>query len=417
LKLAQPTTPEVLQVKFVGAQGDGVADGPIYIPLTLPGETVRANRSGNRAELLEIVQPSFERVTPPCPHFGSCGGCALQHWDRAAYLAWKVEQIRIALARERLACDFARAFAAEPGSRRRLALHVRRAGKGTAVGFKARRSWSLVEISTCPISDRKLVDSLPVLRALAAPFLEHPKSAPTLHVTWTASGLDVDVTGVERRTGGLSADARMQAAEVAQSADMARVSLAGEVVYQARQPVVRFGRAVVALPTGAFLQAVEAAEVEMARIALEAVAGAGRVADLYCGAGAFTFRLAETASVYAADAAAPAVRALTAAIATAPGLKGITAEPRDLVRRPLLSSELKRFDAVVFDPPRAGAAGQAREIATASVSRVVAVSCDVGTFARDARILTDAGFRLERLHPIDQFLWSPHVELVAVFSR
>jgi 23S rRNA (uracil1939-C5)-methyltransferase len=407
----------VLKVKFVGAQGDGVADGPVFVPLTLPGETVSVQRSGNRAELLEILEQSGERVTPPCPHFGACGGCALQHWDRAAYLAWKVEQVRIALARERLETEFATPFAAEPGSRRRLALHARKGRGGAVVGFKARRSWNLVEIATCPISDRRLVAALPALRALAAPFLEHPKSAPTLHVTWTGSGLDVDVTGVERRSGGLSADARRRAAEAAQSADMARVTLAGEALYQARQPVVRFGKAVVALPAGGFLQAVEAAEVEMARIATEAIAGAAHVADLFCGAGAFTFRLAEVASVHAADAAAPAVRALTSAIATAPGLKGITAEVRDLTRRPLLAGEMKRLDAVVFDPPRAGAAEQAAEIGRSRVSRVVAVSCDLGTFARDARILADAGFTLERLHPIDQFLWSPHVEVVACFSR
>lgn len=413
-----PTSAELFEIKAVGAQGDGIAEGPVFVPLTLPGETVRAQRNGSRAELVEVVTASGERIEPPCPHFGSCGGCALQHWERDAYLAWKSELIVSALSRVKLETDLAPIWAAPPGSRRRVALHARKGrGREAAVGFKARKSWSLVEIGTCPITDRRLVEALPALRELAAPFLEHPKSAPSLHVTWTASGLDVDITGVERRSGGLSADARMSAAMIAQAADMARVSMAGEVVYGARQPVVRFGKAVVALPPGGFLQAVEAAEAEMARIACEAVAGAGRVADLFCGAGAFTFRLAETASVYAADAAAPAVKALTAAIATAPGLKGITAEPRDLARRPVLSGELKKIDAVVFDPPRAGAAEQVAEICASSVSRVVGVSCDIGTFARDARTLADAGFTLERVHPIDQFLWSPHVELVGVFSR
>ena len=230
LKPAVPTSSEILHVKFVGAQGDGVADGPVFIPLTLPGETVRTERGGNRADLIEVLEANPDRITPPCPHFGRCGGCALQHWDRDAYLAWKVEQVRLALGRERLETEFAPIFAVPPGSRRRLALHARKGRGGAVVGFKARRSWNLVEIATCPISDRRLVESLPALRALAEPFLEHPKSAPSLHVTWTGSGLDVDVTGVERRSGGLSADARMCAAEAAQAADMARVSLAGEVV-------------------------------------------------------------------------------------------------------------------------------------------------------------------------------------------
>jgi len=374
-------------------------------------------RDGGRAEVAEILAPSNDRVTPPCPHFGACGGCAVQHWRHEPYLAWKAEQIRRALGHEGIEAQFAAGFAAPPASRRRLALHARRGKGGVVIGFKARRSWDLVPIEVCPISDPRLVAAFPAMRRLAAPFLEHPKSAPTLHVTWTATGLDVDVTGVERRSGGLSADARVRAAQAAASADMARVSLAGEIIYQARLPMVRFGKAVVALPPGGFLQAVAAAEAEMARIAVEAVAGANKVADLYCGTGAFTFRLAEIASVHAADSFPGAVDALKSAIATAPGLKAITAEARDLVRRPVLAPEFKKIEAVVFDPPRAGALEQTREIALSKVGKVVAVSCNPATFARDARALIDAGFTLDRVHPIDQFLWSPHVELEGVFSR
>jgi 23S rRNA (uracil1939-C5)-methyltransferase len=372
---------------------------------------------GSRGEMLELLEASPDRVTPPCPHFGICGGCALQHWAAEPYLAWKADQIRQALSYERIETEIMPTFAAPPGARRRLALHARRGKGGVAVGFKARRSWDLVPIEVCPISDPRLVAAFPALRALAAPFLEHPKSAPTLHVTWTDTGLDVDVTGIERKSGGLSADARMRAAAAAQTANFARVTLAGEMVYQARTPIIRFGKAMVGLPAGGFLQAVASAEAEMARLAVEAVAGAARIADLYCGAGAFTFRLAEVGSVYAADSSEGAVAALKSAIATAPGLKSITAEARDLVRRPVLAVELKKTEAVVFDPPRAGAAEQSGEIGRSKAGRVVAVSCNPQTFARDARILTDAGFRLDRVHPIDQFLWSPHVELVGVFSR
>ncbi len=411
-----------IEVTRVGSQGDGLATspagGPLFAPLTLPGDRVRVRVEGQRAEVVELLAPGPDRVQPPCPHFGACGGCALQHWADAPYLAWKAEQVRLALAKERIATEILPTFASPPGTRRRLALHARRGGKGgVRLGFKERRSWSLVEIGVCPISDPRLVAALPALKALAAPFLEHPKSAPTLHVTWTGAGLDVDVTGVERKSGGLSADARMRAAEAASAGDMARVTLAGETVYGARQPVVKLGDAVVALPPGAFLQAVPLAEAAMARVACDAVAGAKAIADLYCGVGTFTFRLAKLAPVLAADAAAPAVAALRAAIATAPGLKPITAEARDLSRRPLLASELAKIDAVVFDPPRAGALEQTREIAASKASRVVGVSCNPTTFARDAGVLIDAGFRLEKVLPVDQFLWSPHVELVGVFSR
>jgi 23S rRNA (uracil1939-C5)-methyltransferase len=397
--------------------GDGVTGAHVYVPLTLPGETVRADVHGDRGEVLEILTASSDRIEPACPHFGDCGGCAAQHWAAEPYLAWKAEQIRLALGRERIETEILAPFAAPPGARRRLALHARREGGRVRLGFKARRSWRLVDIEACTIAEPNLVAALPALRALAGPFLEHPKSAPTLHVTWTLSGLDVDVTGVERRSGGLSADARMRAAEAASAADIARVTLAGEMVYQARQPTVRLGPAHVALPPGAFLQAVAGAEAAMADFAVDAISGATRVADLFCGVGAFTFRLAAKASVHAADVSVPAIKALAAATGTAPGLKAITSEARDLGRRPLLAIEMKKLDAVVFDPPRAGALEQSQEIARSGIGLAVAVSCNPATFARDARILTDAGFVLRAVKPVDQFLWSPHVELVGVFRR
>ncbi len=411
-----------IEVTGVGAQGDGLAvtpaGGPLFAPLTLPGEQARVRVDGQRADLVAVLTASPDRVEPACPHFGVCGGCALQQWAAAPYLVWKAEQVRLALRRERIETEILPTFASPPGTRRRMALHARKGGKGRArLGFKARRSWSLVDIEVCPIADPRLVAALPALRILAEPFLEHPKSAPTLHVTWTGAGLDVDVTGVERKSGGLSADARMRAAEAASAGDMARVTLAGETIYGARQPVVKLGEAVVALPPGAFLQAVPLAEAAMAKVACDAVDGAGRIADLFCGVGTFTFRLAKLAPVIAADAAEPAIAALKAAIATAPGLKPISAEARDLTRRPVLAAELAKVDALVFDPPRAGALEQTREIAASKASRVVGVSCNPQTFARDAGVLIDAGFRLERVLPVDQFLWSPHVELVGIFSR
>jgi 23S rRNA (uracil1939-C5)-methyltransferase len=407
----------VLEIRGVGAQGDGLAEGA-YVPYTLPGERIEAAVESGRGELVAMLEASPERVAPPCPHFGECGGCALQHWAPQPYLAWKAEQIKLALARERLETNLNPPWAAPPASRRRLALHARRGPGGVRLGYKARRSWSLVEVAVCPIADPRLVAAFPALRAVAAPFLQHPKSAPTLHVTLTETGLDVDVTGVEKKSGGgPSADARLRAATAAEAADLARLTLDGELLYGSRAPTVRFGRASVALPAGGFLQAVAQAEAAMADMATEAVLGAVRVLDLFSGAGAFSFRLAEHAPVHAVDGSASAIAALSRAVGTAPGLKPLTAEARDLFRRPLGLPELKRFDAVVFDPPRAGAAAQAAELAKAGASVIVGVSCNPATFARDARLLVDGGFRLESVTPVDQFLWSPHIELVGVFRR
>ena len=409
-----------LAIAAMAAQGDGLAQGGAHVGLTLPGERVSARVAAGRGELVEVLEVSPERVAPPCPHFGACGGCALQHWEAAPYLAWKVEEVRRALAREGLEPELLAPWIAPPGARRRLALHARRGPRRdeALLGFKARRSWSLVPIAACPIAEPALVAALPALRRLAAPFLEHAKSAPTLHVTLTDTGLDVDVTGVEQRSGGLSADARTAVAQAAATADLARVTMSGETIYGARQAVVRFGRGRVALPPGSFLQAVAAAEAAMADFALDAIAGVARAADLYCGAGAFAYRLAEVATVHAADASEPAVRALTAGLASAPGLKSVRAEARDLARRPVLAAELDRVEAVLFDPPRAGAPEQAGEIARSRTPAVcVGVSCNPATFARDAAILRAGGWRLVRVLPVDQFLWSPHIELVGAFRR
>jgi 23S rRNA (uracil1939-C5)-methyltransferase len=412
----KPETRELV-IGSIGAQGDGVAPGPVFAPCTLPGERVLAAVAADRAELIDVLAPSADRTAAACPHFGDCGGCALQHWRREPYLAWKAEQIRLALGRERIETEILTPFAASPGSRRRLALHARQVPGGALIGFKARRSWRLAPIEVCTVADPRLVAAFPAFRRLAAPLFEQPKSAPTLHVTATDTGIDVDIAGVERRAGALSADARSRVAAAAAQADFARVTLGGEMLYQARLPMVRVGRASVALPPGGFLQAVAAAETAMAAFVSEALAGARSVADLYCGVGAFALRLAEHATVAACDVSPSAVAALNAAHGSAPGLKAITAEARDLVRRPVLAAELKRLDAAVIDPPRAGAAEQHRELGRSGLARVASVSCNPATFARDARILTDAGFTLARVLPVDQFLWSPHVELVGVFER
>lgn len=412
---------ETIQIDRVGGQGDGVgrgASGPVFAPLTLPGETVRGEVEDGRMERPEILVASPDRIPPVSPQYGDCGGCSLQHWAAGPYLDWKREQVRLALGREGIETEIEATVATPPGTRRRLALHARRGEDGRVIlGFKARKSWRLVEVSACPVADPRLVAAFPALARVAEPFLEHPKSAPTLHVTLTLTGLDVDVTGVERKSGGLSADQRMQAIRAARQADLARLSMAGEVLMMERQPLIQFGPATVAIPAGGFLQAVPEAEAAMVSRAVAAVKGSKKIADLFCGAGTFTFPLATVAPVIAADATEPGIAALKAAVKSAKGMKAIEAQARDLFRRPMTPFDLKGCDAIVFDPPRAGALEQTHQIATTKATTVVGVSCNPQTFARDARVLMDAGFRLETVTPVDQFLWSSHIELVGVFRR
>ena len=413
----------MLEVESMGGEGDGLlrdASGRVwYAPGVLPGERVRLEAGPDGPVVAAVETASPDRRAPACRHFGACGGCAFQHWEDGAALAWKVERLRATLALERLETEILPVVRTPPRGRRRVALHARRGSSRheARVGFKARRSWTLVEIAECEVMEPRLARALPLLRRLAAPFLEHPRSAPALHTVVTETGLDIDVTGVEARSGGLSADARQAAARIASEGDIARLTLAGEILFQQRLPEVQFAGVRVALPPGAFLQASPVAEAAMADHVVEAVAGARRLADLFCGVGTFTFPLARLAPVLAVEGSAPAIAALSAAVGSAPGLHGVTTEVRDLFRRPVLASELKRVDAVVFDPPRAGAFAQASELGASGAARVVGISCNPATFARDARRLVDDGFRLETVLPVDQFLWSPHLELVGVFSR
>lgn len=412
---------QTLTIARMGHQGDGIAETPnglVFVPGALPGEVISAEVKDGRAEQFDLLEPSPDRRPIHSETYAECGVAPMQHWADEPYLAWKREVVIQTLAREGIETEVEATVAVPQASRRRLALHARSGPGGRVLlGFKARRSWRLVELTDCPVSDPALIAALPGLAKVAAPFLGHPKSAPTLHVTLTDTGLDVDVTGVEKKSGGLTADVRARAIAAAHEADLARLSLDGDTLVMARQPRITFGRATVPLPPAAFLQAAPAAEAAMVSRAVEAVRGAKKVADLFCGAGTFTFPLAEVAGVIAADSSAASIGALKAGVSTAQGLKTIEAQARDLFRRPLSPYDLKGCEAIVIDPPRAGALEQTQQLPGTKAGLVVGVSCNPQTFARDARILIDAGFRLEKVTPIDQFLWSTHVELVGVFRR
>ena len=412
---------QTLTIARMGHQGDGIAETPngfVFVPGALPGEVISAEVKDGRVETFDLIEASPDRRPIHSETYAECGVAPMQHWADEPYLAWKREVVMQTLAREGVETEVEATVAVPQASRRRLALHARSGPGGRVLlGFKARRSWRLVELTDCPVSDPALTAALPLLAKVAAPFLGHPKSAPTLHVTLTDTGLDVDVTGVEKKSGGLTADMTARAIAAAAEAGLARLSLDGDTLVMARQPRITFGRASVPLPPASFLQAAPVAEAAMVSRAVEAVRGAKKVADLFCGAGAFTFPLAEVASVVAADSSTASIAALRAGAAKAQGLKTIEAQARDLFRRPLSPYDLKGCEAIVLDPPRAGALEQTQQLPGTKASVVVGVSCNPQTFARDARVLIDAGFRLEKVTPIDQFLWSTHVELVGVFRR
>jgi 23S rRNA (uracil1939-C5)-methyltransferase len=405
-----------LVIERLGHRGDGIAetpDGPLYVPYVLPGETVEVERvpgHPDRRHALRIEIESPQRIAPICPHFGVCGGCALQHWDETHYRAWKRDLVLAALAQAGLEAMVDELVDAHGTGRRRAVFHARRSHDVLQVGFAAYRAHHVVPIDRCPILAPELEGAIATAWALAEAL--RPQRKPLdIQVTASEQGLDVDVRG----SGPLPPAVTAQLAPLAQAHRLARLTRHGELIVKYAQPTLRIGRARVALPPGAFLQPTTEGEAALARLVIGHVVDAASVADLFAGVGPFALRLAERARVHAADSDAPAMAALRQA--AAPGLKPIEAETRDLFRRPLITSELTRFDAVVFDPPRQGAQAQARALADSKVPVVIGVSCNPATFARDARLLVDGGYRLVAVTPVDQFRYSAHVEIVARFAR
>jgi 23S rRNA (uracil1939-C5)-methyltransferase len=411
---------EQLTIRRLGHRGDGIADmpaGPAFVPYALPGETVTVEQvpgHPDRRHLLQVDKASHERIAAICKHFTQCGGCAMQHWSLAEYHLWKRSLVVEALAAAGLVAPVDEVIIDAHGQgRRRVTLHARRGSHDVLeVGFTAPRAHHIVAIDRCPILAPGLAGAVQAAWAIAD--ILKPVAKPLdVHVTATDSGMDIDVRG----SGPLSSGRTTLLANLAAAHKLARLTRHGELVAQGAQPLLKIGRARVPLPPGAFLQATAEGEEALAKLVLDHVGSAKRVADLFAGIGTFALRLAERARVTAADSEAGAIKALERGAATTPGLRPVETQARDLFRRPFMAGELKVFDAVVFDPPRQGAEAQARELGLSKVPVVVAVSCDATTFARDARILVDGGYKLVRVTAVDQFRYSFHVEMVAKFER
>lgn len=423
-------------IETLGARGDGVvllpgddesAAEPLYLAQTLPGERVLARLGGPspqglRGEVIELLVPSPDRVEPPCPHFGPCGGCLLQHFAPAPYRAWKRGLLVEALRKR----GFAEAealvrplLALPPGTRRRASFSALRQGRRVLLGFNRRFSHAVEDMSECHLLAPPLVAMLPALRQALAPLLPEGKPRDVV-ATLTESGIDLLLDlPVEPDLA-----AREALAALAAELDLARLSLAvagaaPPPLAERRSPRITLGGVAVTPPPGGFLQPTAEGEAALTALVLEAVPGdADTVADLYSGCGTFSFPLAARGHrVHAVEGAAEPLAALQRAARQGEMAQRITAEQRDLERDPVTADELEGGDAAVFDPPRAGAKAQAAELAASDLPVVVAVSCNPGTFARDARALVEGGFTLDWAAPVDQFPWSGHLELVARFSR
>lgn len=403
------------EIARLGAQGDGIADtetGPVFIPYALSGEKVTAARVKDRADLIAILSASPQRIDPACRHFAVCGGCVIQHLEERAYLDWKRQKVVQALRAGRIDTEVTDIVPCAPGTRRRVTFSARKTERGVVFGFNRAHSNEIIDISECPISLPEIVASLDRLRVLAGMISATPQPFH-MTVTATASGLDI----AAEQAGKLGEGRRRAVSEFVVREGFARLSVDGEIILEPKKPAIVFGDIGVPVPPGSFLQATAFAEQAMADLVLSHLSRAKKVADLFAGCGSFALRLARKSEVHAVEGDAAALAALDRGFRQASGLKRVIHERRDLFRRPLIFKELNAFDGIVFDPPRAGAEDQSKQIARSDVPFVAAVSCNPGTLARDLAILVAGGYRVKSVTPIDQFLWSPHVEAVALLEK
>lgn len=409
---------QTVTINRLGAQGDGIAEGsrgPLYVPFTLPGETVTVEAGKSRAQLITVEQPAAERVEPPCPYFGPegarCGGCTLQHMRQSDYEAWKRQLVIDALAARGIEIDVGPIVSCKPGMRRRATFSARKTQQGMMFGFNQAATHQIVPIGNCQILSPAIEQQLDTLRSLAT-HLTVDTNPFRISVLETMSGLDVTV-----QQKNLPDKQRHSAIEMANEIGLARLSLADEILIERHKPILDFSGISVSPPPGAFVQATQHAQSVMSDLVAQHLSDIKKTADLFSGCGTFSLRLARKASVHAVEADGPSLAALDHAARHHQGLRPVSVERRDLFRRPMRASELKAYGGVVYDPPRAGADAQSVELANASVKKIAAISCNPATLARDLRILIDGGFRIKSATPIDQFLWAAHVETVVLLER
>ncbi|NEX48064.1 class I SAM-dependent RNA methyltransferase [Pseudotabrizicola algicola] len=405
----------IVTIDRLGHLGDGIAQGeagPIFVAGTLPGEVVEGDPEGDRLVRAKIVTPSAARVKPPCSHARTCGGCLMQHANDALVAEWKTASVLGALAGQGLDAPFRPILTSPPRSRRRATFAARRTKGGSMIGFHTRGSDALVQIPNCQLLHPDLMATLPGLEDLVRLGGSRTQEI-ALMVTRAVGGPDVVVTGGKP----LDANLRLALARVVETHGFARLTWDAETVALRATPLQTIGKARVAPPAGAFLQATEDGELALLDTVRQALGPQKKIVDLFAGIGTFAIPLAEMAEVHAVEGDPAMVAALNKAARQTEGLRPIRAEARDLFRRPLEPDEFKSVTGVVIDPPRAGAEAQVRALAKSAVPVIAMVSCNPVTFARDARLLCHAGYRLDWIQVVDQFRWSAHVELVGRFFR
>ena len=414
-----------ITINEIGGRGDGLADlngKTIYIPYSAPGDVIDAKINGSRGQLRHIHQKSDHRIDAICPHFTKCGGCSLQHIHATYYREWKEGLIRTALENQGLSnIEIAPMIISPLSSRRRVTFQaIGRSDEQIVFGYAEKGSHNLIDIYDCPILISDIKALIEPTKKLISGMLKK-KEKMTVSMTMGDNGIDLVLKG----KGDVDLNLRMDLAEFAEKNDLARISWYDtspkntryELLAERRKPFVTIEDQKVFFPEGSFLQATKEGQDALIHLMLDGIKGANRVVDLFSGCGTFSIAAAKSANVHAVENNEEMLTALKVSANQMLDIKQVSNELRDLFLRPLLPHELNQYDVAIIDPPRAGAKHQMAEILQSDLKKLVMISCNPITFARDVQCLTDAGYKMGAVTPVDQFLYSPHLEIISVFEK
>lgn len=406
-----------LKIDHVGARGDGIAKtdkGPVFVPFALKGETVRVDLDKSRGIITELKSKSPDRVDPVCQHFQKCGGCVAQHMSDESYQSWKLDIAQQALDKSSIKHKIDHFLPCTIGERRRVVLTAERSNEDTKIGYLQAGSHDLVAISECPVAHPQIVEHLDLFREIAQIITPHYKTSQ-LTILLCENGFDI---AVEASFSLKDATIHAVSQKATSSKTIKRLAFNGEVLVEIEPTVLTFGDTLIQVPSGSFVQASKRAELEMVELVTKHLKPCKKIVDLFSGSGTFTFPLAQKSAVHAVETSGPALNSIDRGFRSRQGLKPISTERRDLFRSPFVREDLKPYQGVIFDPPRAGAEAQSKQLARAlNIKKVAAVSCNPTSLARDLELLVKGGFKIKSITAIDQFLWSTHVEMVALLER
>jgi len=392
----------------LNSRAEGVTADGTRVSRALPGEKVALGKENK----FKIILPSKDRITPVCTHYKGCGGCSMQHATQSFIKDWKSNVIKSCLSARGLKTIIKPILTSKTNSRRRVTLHGMKTKKSVTVGFFKRNTHELISTPSCELVNPEILSAFSLFEEITLIGATR-KSIIEISVTVSKAGLDLNILNGKK----LENQSIMKITALCENFNIARITWNEDLLANFLNPTIEFQGIAITPPPNAFLQATEEGQEILIENAMLSVFNSDKVIDLFSGCGTFTLPAAKRSEVLAIDKTKSMLSAIEQAWRETSGLKKVTSRSQDLFKEPVGKEELNSFDSAIIDPPRVGAEAQSRELAQSNIKRISSVSCNPKTFSRDAKILVDSGFKLDWVQPIDQFLWSSHIELVAQFSR